>query len=184
MCVRCIAQCIKFVLFEVTKVSVQYFVWKVCKWCLAEMWTLLKFEQTDCYKPLDFFPSLSFRSGVISQQENGKTVSVSNTIRIPVERKDNGAALSCEASHPALVGQKRVRHYSLDVHCEPTMPSRFHGYRRISWLTLLLARRSPICLNMCTWQASNKFCLFVLHLACYDKGPEDNNIPLHITPQC
>ncbi|KAL0172097.1 hypothetical protein M9458_032408, partial [Cirrhinus mrigala] len=53
---------------------------------------------------------------VISQQENGKTVSVSNTIRIPVERKDNGAALSCEASHPALVGQKRVRHYSLDVH--------------------------------------------------------------------
>ncbi|KAK7157669.1 hypothetical protein R3I93_008995 [Phoxinus phoxinus] len=59
--------------------------------------------------------------GVISQQENGKTVSVSNTIRIPVERKDNGAALSCEASHPALVGQKRVRHYSLDVHFAPTV---------------------------------------------------------------
>uniref|UniRef100_A0A9J8BTK7 Cell adhesion molecule 4 n=1 Tax=Cyprinus carpio carpio TaxID=630221 RepID=A0A9J8BTK7_CYPCA len=60
-------------------------------------------------------------AGVISQQENGKTVSVSNTIRIPVERKDNGAALSCEASHPALVGQKRVRHYSLDVHFAPTV---------------------------------------------------------------
>ncbi|XP_051576268.1 cell adhesion molecule 4-like isoform X4 [Myxocyprinus asiaticus] len=59
--------------------------------------------------------------GVISQQENGKTVSVSNTIRIPVERKDNGAAMSCEASHPALVGQKRVRHYSLDVHFAPTV---------------------------------------------------------------
>ncbi|KAG1947593.1 cell adhesion molecule 4 isoform X3 [Pimephales promelas] len=59
--------------------------------------------------------------GVISQQENGKTVSVSNTIRIPVERKDNGAALSCEASHPALVAQKRVRHYSLDVHFAPTV---------------------------------------------------------------
>nr|NP_001007429.1 cell adhesion molecule 4 precursor [Danio rerio]AAH85419.1 Cell adhesion molecule 4 [Danio rerio]AAI64711.1 Cadm4 protein [Danio rerio] len=59
--------------------------------------------------------------GVISQQENGKTVSVSNTIRIPVERKDNGAALSCEASHPALVSQKRVRHYSLDVHFAPTV---------------------------------------------------------------
>ncbi|XP_055065962.2 cell adhesion molecule 4 isoform X3 [Misgurnus anguillicaudatus] len=59
--------------------------------------------------------------GVISQQENGKTVSVSNTIRIPVERKDNGAALSCEASHPALRGQKRVRHYSLDVHFAPTV---------------------------------------------------------------
>lgn len=59
--------------------------------------------------------------GVISQQENGKTVSVSNTIRIPVERKDNRAALSCEASHPALVSQKRVRHYSLDVHFAPTV---------------------------------------------------------------
>lgn len=76
--------------------------------------------------PLSFFVP-----GVISQQENGKTVSVSNTIRIPVERKDNGAALSCEASHPALVGQKRVRHYSLDVHCEPTMPSCFHDYCHI-----------------------------------------------------
>uniref|UniRef100_A0A8B9KDL3 Cell adhesion molecule 4 n=1 Tax=Astyanax mexicanus TaxID=7994 RepID=A0A8B9KDL3_ASTMX len=54
-------------------------------------------------------------------QENGKTVSVSNTIRLPVERKDNGAALSCEASHPALVGQKRVRHYRLDVHFAPTV---------------------------------------------------------------
>ncbi|XP_062848863.1 cell adhesion molecule 4 [Trichomycterus rosablanca] len=59
--------------------------------------------------------------GVVSQQENGKTVSVSNTIRIPVERKDNGAALSCEVSHPALVGQKRVRHYRLDVHFAPTV---------------------------------------------------------------
>ncbi|XP_065101760.2 cell adhesion molecule 4 isoform X3 [Paramisgurnus dabryanus] len=59
--------------------------------------------------------------GVISQQENGKTVSVSNTIRIPVERKDNGAALTCEASHPALRGQKRIRHYSLDVHFAPTV---------------------------------------------------------------
>ncbi|XP_060777222.1 cell adhesion molecule 4 isoform X2 [Neoarius graeffei] len=59
--------------------------------------------------------------GVVSQQENGKTVSVSNTIRLPVERKDNGAALSCEASHPVLVGQKRVRHYRLDVHFAPTV---------------------------------------------------------------
>lgn len=56
--------------------------------------------------------------GVVSQQENGKTVSVSSTIRLSVERKDNGAAVSCEASHPALGGQKRVRHYRLDVHCE------------------------------------------------------------------
>lgn len=58
--------------------------------------------------------------GVVSQQDNGKTVSVSNTIRIPVERKDNGAALSCEASHPALT-HKRVKHYRLDVYFAPTV---------------------------------------------------------------
>lgn len=55
---------------------------------------------------------------VVSQLDNGKTFSVSSTIRIPVERKDNGAALSCEAIHPALGGQKRIRHYRLDVYCK------------------------------------------------------------------
>ncbi|XP_077577343.1 cell adhesion molecule 4 isoform X2 [Stigmatopora nigra] len=59
--------------------------------------------------------------GVVSQQDNGKTVSVSSTIRIPVERKDNGAALSCEAFHPALGNQKRIRHYRLDVFFAPTV---------------------------------------------------------------
>ncbi|XP_061531607.1 cell adhesion molecule 4 isoform X3 [Phycodurus eques] len=59
--------------------------------------------------------------GVVSQQDNGKTVSVSSTIRIPVERKDNGAALSCEAHHPALGNQKRIRHYRLDVFFAPTV---------------------------------------------------------------
>uniref|UniRef100_A0A8C4D9U6 Cell adhesion molecule 4 n=1 Tax=Dicentrarchus labrax TaxID=13489 RepID=A0A8C4D9U6_DICLA len=59
--------------------------------------------------------------GVVSQQDNGKTFSVSSTIRIPVERKDNGAALSCEASHQALGGQKRIRHYRLDVYFAPTV---------------------------------------------------------------
>lgn len=59
--------------------------------------------------------------GVVSQQDNGKTFSVSSTIRIPVERKDNGAALSCEALHPSLSGQKKVRHYRLDVYFAPTV---------------------------------------------------------------
>ncbi|PWA20660.1 hypothetical protein CCH79_00011490, partial [Gambusia affinis] len=59
--------------------------------------------------------------GVVSQQDNGKTFSVSSTIRIPVERKDNGAALNCEAIHPALSGQKRIRHYRLDVYFAPTV---------------------------------------------------------------
>lgn len=68
-----------------------------------------------------FLPSshpLCLSPGVVSQQDNGKTFSVSSTIRIPVERKDNGAALSCEAIHPALSGQKRIRHYRLDVYCK------------------------------------------------------------------
>ncbi|XP_031708391.1 cell adhesion molecule 4 isoform X4 [Anarrhichthys ocellatus] len=60
-------------------------------------------------------------AGVESQQVNAKTFSVSNTIRLPVERKDNGAALSCEAFHPALGGQKRIRHYRLDVNFAPTV---------------------------------------------------------------
>uniref|UniRef100_A0A672FGD3 Ig-like domain-containing protein n=1 Tax=Salarias fasciatus TaxID=181472 RepID=A0A672FGD3_SALFA len=59
--------------------------------------------------------------GVVSQQDSGKTFSVSSTIRIPVERKDNGAALSCEAFHQALNGQKRIRHYRLDVYFAPTV---------------------------------------------------------------
>ncbi|XP_034554505.1 cell adhesion molecule 4 isoform X3 [Notolabrus celidotus] len=59
--------------------------------------------------------------GVVSQQDNQKTFAVSSTIRIPVERKDNGAALSCEAFHPALGGQKRIRHYRLDVYFAPTV---------------------------------------------------------------
>ncbi|XP_039475279.1 cell adhesion molecule 4 isoform X4 [Oreochromis aureus] len=60
-------------------------------------------------------------AGVVSLQDNGKTFSVSSTIRIPVERKDDGAALSCEAFHPALNGQKRIRHYRLDVYFAPTV---------------------------------------------------------------
>lgn len=59
--------------------------------------------------------------GVVFQQDNGKTFSVSSTIRIPVERKDNGAALSCEAYHPALTIPKKIRHYRLDVYFAPTV---------------------------------------------------------------
>uniref|UniRef100_A0A3B3CE90 Cell adhesion molecule 4 n=1 Tax=Oryzias melastigma TaxID=30732 RepID=A0A3B3CE90_ORYME len=59
--------------------------------------------------------------GDVSQKENGKAFSVFSTIRIPVERKDNGAALNCEAIHPALNDQKRIRHYRLDVYFAPTV---------------------------------------------------------------
>ncbi|KAG5856199.1 hypothetical protein ANANG_G00005510 [Anguilla anguilla] len=59
--------------------------------------------------------------GVVSQQDYGKTYSVSNTITIPVTMRDNGAQVSCEASHPALGTQRKVRHYRLDVHFAPTV---------------------------------------------------------------
>ncbi|MBN3313760.1 CADM4 protein, partial [Atractosteus spatula] len=59
--------------------------------------------------------------GVSSQQDNGKTVSVSNTIRLPVERRDNEAELTCEASHASLGRQRRVSSYKLDVHFAPTV---------------------------------------------------------------
>ncbi|XP_035286720.1 cell adhesion molecule 4-like [Anguilla anguilla] len=59
--------------------------------------------------------------GALSQQENGKTVSLRSTVRFPVDRRDDGALLSCEASHPALGGLRRVRHYRLDVHFAPTV---------------------------------------------------------------
>lgn len=83
--------------------------------------SLLSFTSAFSFSPRplsDVLPPSLPSLGVVSQQENGKTVSVSSTIRLPVERKDNGAAVSCEASHPALGGQKRVRHYRLDVYCE------------------------------------------------------------------
>uniref|UniRef100_A0A8C4TKS8 Cell adhesion molecule 4 n=1 Tax=Erpetoichthys calabaricus TaxID=27687 RepID=A0A8C4TKS8_ERPCA len=57
--------------------------------------------------------------GVTSQQENDKTVSISNTIRFQVDRKDDKAIVSCEATHPALRGQKRVNNYALNVHYSP-----------------------------------------------------------------
>lgn len=59
--------------------------------------------------------------GVVSQQDNGKTVSVANTITVRVEQRDNGAAISCEASHPSLGTQRKVRHYRLNVYFAPTV---------------------------------------------------------------
>ncbi|KAG7256445.1 hypothetical protein CRUP_013285, partial [Coryphaenoides rupestris] len=92
--------------------------------------------------------------GVVSQQENAKTFSVSSTIRIPVERKDNGAALSCEASHPALGGQKRIRHYRLDwSRINETLPER----AEISGPTLQISRLSQSHNGTYLCQAQNDY---------------------------
>ncbi|KAM5132117.1 cell adhesion molecule 4 [Mantella aurantiaca] len=58
--------------------------------------------------------------GVTSKQENIKTFSITNTIQFPVERRDNGEIVICEASHPALKGQKKQTQYVLDVQFSPT----------------------------------------------------------------
>ncbi|CAJ0931659.1 unnamed protein product [Ranitomeya imitator] len=58
--------------------------------------------------------------GVTSKQENIKTFSITNSINFPVERRDNGEIVTCEASHPALKGQKKQTQYVLDVQFSPT----------------------------------------------------------------
>ncbi|XP_018410133.1 PREDICTED: cell adhesion molecule 4 [Nanorana parkeri] len=58
--------------------------------------------------------------GVTSKQENIKTFSITNTIQFPVERRDNGEIITCEASHAALKGQKKQTQYVLDVQFSPT----------------------------------------------------------------
>lgn len=59
--------------------------------------------------------------GISSKQENGKTFSVTNTVRFPVDRKDNSGIVTCEATHPALRGQKKQTQYVLDVQYAPTV---------------------------------------------------------------
>ncbi|XP_029432983.1 LOW QUALITY PROTEIN: cell adhesion molecule 4 [Rhinatrema bivittatum] len=58
--------------------------------------------------------------GIGSKQEKGKTFSVNNTVKFSVDRKDNGAIVTCEATHPALRGQKKQTQYVLDVQYSPT----------------------------------------------------------------
>ncbi|XP_075462804.1 cell adhesion molecule 4 [Ascaphus truei] len=59
--------------------------------------------------------------GISTKQENIKTFSLTNVIRFPVERRDNGEIVTCEAAHPALKGQKKQTQYVLDVQFSPTV---------------------------------------------------------------
>ncbi|XP_041427592.1 cell adhesion molecule 4 [Xenopus laevis] len=58
--------------------------------------------------------------GFTSKQENIKTFSITNSIRFKVDRKDDRDIVTCEASHPALKGQKKQTQYELDVQFSPT----------------------------------------------------------------
>ncbi|XP_057286831.1 cell adhesion molecule 4-like, partial [Pezoporus wallicus] len=57
--------------------------------------------------------------GSSSRELQGKVFRQRNVLRLRVERRDHGAIVTCEASHPALArGQRRQTQYMLDVQCE------------------------------------------------------------------
>ncbi|XP_032940400.1 cell adhesion molecule 4 [Catharus ustulatus] len=59
--------------------------------------------------------------GASSHLQHGKVFSQSSVLRLPVERRDHGAVVTCEASHPALGrGQRRLTQYQLDVQYPPS----------------------------------------------------------------
>ncbi|XP_057279544.1 cell adhesion molecule 4, partial [Pezoporus wallicus] len=59
--------------------------------------------------------------GSSSRELQGKVFRQRNVLRLRVERRDHGAIVTCEASHPALArGQRRQTQYMLDVQYAPT----------------------------------------------------------------
>uniref|UniRef100_A0A8C3QIZ7 Cell adhesion molecule 4 n=1 Tax=Cyanoderma ruficeps TaxID=181631 RepID=A0A8C3QIZ7_9PASS len=57
--------------------------------------------------------------GAVTQGQVGKVFWQRSELRLPVERRDHGAIVTCEATHPALArGQRRQTQYQLDVQCE------------------------------------------------------------------
>ncbi|NXW97156.1 CADM4 protein, partial [Larus smithsonianus] len=59
--------------------------------------------------------------GSSSREQRGKVFLQRNVLRLRVERRDHGAIVTCEATHPALQrGQRRQTQYMLDVQYAPT----------------------------------------------------------------
>ncbi|XP_067874605.1 cell adhesion molecule 4 [Heterodontus francisci] len=59
--------------------------------------------------------------GVSSQQQSGKTFEITSVVKFPVERKDNGAVVTCEADLPSVKGQKHRMDFRLSVRFSPTV---------------------------------------------------------------
>ncbi|XP_044290736.1 cell adhesion molecule 4 isoform X1 [Varanus komodoensis] len=55
-----------------------------------------------------------------TKEENGKVFSITSVVRFRVERKDHSGIVTCEATHPALHGQRKQTQYVLDVQYSPT----------------------------------------------------------------
>ncbi|KAK4805131.1 hypothetical protein QYF61_004970 [Mycteria americana] len=59
--------------------------------------------------------------GSSSREQRGKVFRQRSLLRLRVERRDHGAIVTCEATHPALErGQRRQTQYMLDVQYAPT----------------------------------------------------------------
>lgn len=58
--------------------------------------------------------------GSSSREQRGKVFRQRSVLRLRVERRDHGAVVTCEATHPALRGQRRQTQYMLDVQYAPT----------------------------------------------------------------
>ena len=56
--------------------------------------------------------------GSVLREVHGKVFSLRSVVRFRVERRDHGTIVTCEATHPALGGQRRQTQYMLDVQCE------------------------------------------------------------------
>uniref|UniRef100_F7CU95 Cell adhesion molecule 4 n=1 Tax=Ornithorhynchus anatinus TaxID=9258 RepID=F7CU95_ORNAN len=64
------------------------------------------------------------------RRENGKVWSVASTVRFPVERKDDGGIVTCEAQNAALPrGHSKQTQYVLDVQYSPT--ARIHASQAV-----------------------------------------------------
>lgn len=58
--------------------------------------------------------------GSVLREVHGKVFSLRSVVRFRVERRDHGTIVTCEATHPALGGQRRQTQYMLDVQYAPT----------------------------------------------------------------
>lgn len=59
--------------------------------------------------------------GTSSQVQSGKIFEITSVVRFPVERKDDGTMVTCEADLPSVKGQKRRMEFPLSVRFSPTV---------------------------------------------------------------
>ncbi|XP_072325060.1 cell adhesion molecule 4 isoform X2 [Scyliorhinus torazame] len=59
--------------------------------------------------------------GVSSQQQSGKTFEITSVVKFPVQRKDNGGTVTCEADLPSVKSSKQRTDFSLSVRFPPVV---------------------------------------------------------------